>query len=137
MKFALGAARDFSWAASNGRAMTELAERLGRELGSGIAPGPLQRVEEEVSRVWKEDGLGEMRVGEMGRALEFSSCYECQGSKYGLTGLSCGFKAALIGAALSYAVKGKVKLTETKCCRKGDNGCAFAVKAAGKHLRNR
>ncbi|MDV3293307.1 MAG: hypothetical protein LYZ70_03460 [Nitrososphaerales archaeon] len=114
--------------------MNELAGRLGRELGRSLSPGTLQEAEAEVSRIWENDGLGEIRVKDMGRVLEFRRCYDCEGSKHGLASLPCGFKTTLIGAALSYAVKEKVRLTETKCCRKGDMGCAFAVKATGKHL---
>ncbi len=116
--------------------MNELAERLGHELGSVLTSGPLQQAEAEVSRVWEEDGLGEIQVGEMGQVLEFRHCYDCEGSKHGLASLPCAFKATLIGTALSDAAKGRVRLTETRCCKKGDSGCAFAVKVLGQYRKN-
>lgn len=131
LKFALSAAREFSWPAPNSRAMNELAEKLGHELGCALTPGPLRQAAAEVSRIWQEDGLGEMRVDEGGRVLELEHCYDCEWSKHGLATLPCSFKGTLIGVALSYAVKEKVRLTETGCCRKGETACTFAVKAPG------
>lgn len=115
--------------------MNELAERLGQELGCALKPGPLQQAAAEVSRIWQEDGLGEMRVDEGGHVLEFRHCYDCECSKHGLTTLPCSFKGTLIGAALSYVAKASIRLTETGCCRKGDRVCTFTVKAPGGHRK--
>ena len=113
--------------------MNELAERLGHDLGCALTPGPLQQAAAEISLIWQENGLGEMRVGEAGSVLEFRHCYDCEWSKHGLTSLPCSFKGKLLGVALSYAVKGKVKLTETGCCRKGVSACTFSVKGPGQN----
>ena len=128
LKFAVGAAKEFSWPTPRTKALNDLADRLGRELGLELRSGTLQEVAEQVSQIWKGNGLGEIVAREAGRVIEFRKCPDCESSKNGLTSLPCEFKGRLVSGALSYAVGKRVRLSEVSCCRKGAAACTFWVR---------
>jgi len=107
---------------------------IGKDIGKNVisnyvenSPTELLENFSEILKKAKIGILGIEKIDDDEMILTLRECVSCYNAPNVGTTL-CHFEAGLISGTLESKLKRHVKVTETKCCGKGDDYCEFFVK---------